>query len=645
MSTTTREIPSAGVCRKCARHGPPGAPCPGHACAGLHFIPLEHAARAANASGARNLCGRIIGDYLLVEPIGQGGFGAVYLALKRPKLQARGALKLFDPAQTSAHNEEVLRRYFLREIRTLSELNEPNIVKLMDEGEHEGSPYLVMPYISGVSLRALMRQGQPAPAPLARVIIEQLLRALRAAHAQRIVHRDLKPENIMLQGELPHVYVLDFGLARHVQDGGMTTATFGTPYYMAPEQLFPTRAELFTSSPSEDAQRGLISPATDCYALGVIIAELWTGHALFRSQSTAELGLEKDELKHDPLRHIAHLPLPDATRAFLERALAYLPSARFQDAAQLEAAFGVAHEAHEAAQQADPDALGAPWVFDAASLASAPREAIDPLAETLAPAQHTPRAITPSARSSRPHRAEPLEPADAEAAPEPLVTYPSAAPWIALAAALVTALGITIALLVAQPEPLPSVSPTPEVVTEYDRALARVRRRAARLPEKLASGEVEQVISEIHALDEEEARLTPEEVRQVRALMSHAQRERPRAKALALAQEAIQQARYEEALARLEEIPSDSVIAPLEARRIAREAALDGLMKRALTEIALKQDLDAARTTLEALLERAPGHADARALLARLSEAPAADAPLLGPIATPSAALTAPPSP
>lgn len=195
--------------------------------------------------------------------LGRGGMGVVYQA-RQPKLHRLVALKLLAPERDA---DPQFAERFSREARALARLNHPAIVTVHDFGETAGLYYLIMEYVDGRSLRALLRDGPLAPAKAARLAI-RLCEALQYAHDQGIIHRDLKPENILLdrQGQAK---LADFGIARIVrsEDGGSEVhaaerGLVGTPPYISPEQR---------EHPQQADHRA------DLYSLGVILHEMLTG--------------------------------------------------------------------------------------------------------------------------------------------------------------------------------------------------------------------------------------------------------------------------------------------------------------------------------------------------------------------------------
>ncbi|HTT65059.1 MAG TPA: serine/threonine-protein kinase [Bryobacteraceae bacterium] len=223
--------------------------------------------------------GAQLGRFAILKPVGAGGMGEVYCA-RDTRLNRIVALKTLSAALT----DEAGRRRFEREAQVISALTHPNICTLYDIGRDDEIDYLVMEYVEGYSLAAMLRKG---PLPLSQVlgIASQVATALDYAHRHGVVHRDLKPGNIMLSER--GAKLVDFGIAswrRQAEGAGaapqlhgdrltMTGAVVGTPQYMAPEQI----------------RRGVVDARTDVFALGAVIFEMSFGRTAFAGGTIAEI--------------------------------------------------------------------------------------------------------------------------------------------------------------------------------------------------------------------------------------------------------------------------------------------------------------------------------------------------------------------
>jgi serine/threonine protein kinase len=218
----------------------------------------------------------ISGRYHIEGFIGKGGIGAVYRAV-HTFLRRHVALKLLRAEKLG--DVEILRR-FEREARAASRIKHPNVTEVFDFGYTEqGTPYLAMELIEGTTLAEHIRKDGPLDREAAVDLVGQICRGVQAAHDVDVIHRDLKPQNVALLSEQGkhHVKVLDFGQAK-LLDPDATQLTheggFGTPEYMAPEQIEGT-----------DCDR-----RTDIYALGILLYELLVGDVPFAGSPIDVLG-------------------------------------------------------------------------------------------------------------------------------------------------------------------------------------------------------------------------------------------------------------------------------------------------------------------------------------------------------------------
>jgi predicted Ser/Thr protein kinase len=251
-----------------------------------------------------------LGGYRLVRELGQGGMGIVYLA-ERPGLGGAEQVAI-KWMKAPAPPTDVATRRFAREGRVGEALCHPGIVAVHAQGEHGGRRYLVMDYVDGEPLDALI-SGEGLPLAVVRELVVQVVAALAHAHAQGVVHRDLKPSNILCarQGGF---CITDFGLARRHDFSALTLSdtALGTPAYMPPEQI---TGEVAT-------------PAADQYALGVTLFEALCGRLPFDHDELALL-LTRHLYAEPPAPSSVRTELPLALDAVLLRMLAKAPQDRY----------------------------------------------------------------------------------------------------------------------------------------------------------------------------------------------------------------------------------------------------------------------------------------------------------------------------
>lgn len=255
------------------------------------------------------------GRYRLDEPIGEGGMAVVYrgydLVLDRPV-----AIKVLR-GQFAA-DASFLRR-FEREAQAAARLSHPNIVSVYDVGRDDGTRYIVMEYVPGKTLKQLILEHAPFSLDEAIHIVRQVAAALDYAHQHGLVHRDIKPQNILVD-ERGFVKVTDFGIAKGLTDVSLTEAGFGmgTVHYVSPEQA---RGEPAT-------------PASDIYALGVVLYEMLTGRLPFDADNPIGLAMQHVHEAPPPPRQF-NSNIPPAVEAIILRALAKDPRQRFPTAGAL----------------------------------------------------------------------------------------------------------------------------------------------------------------------------------------------------------------------------------------------------------------------------------------------------------------------
>ena len=267
----------------------------------------------------------LAGKYRVERVLGIGGMGIV-VAARHEQLDQRVAIKFVR--DEALGNEEAVER-FLREARSAVKLKSEHAAKVLDVGTlASGAPYMVMEYLEGSDLAAVLADRGPLPIEEAADYIVQACEAVAEAHAAGIVHRDIKPHNLFLArtvGESTRVKVLDFGVAKSlISSGGagaltQTRSMLGSPLYMSPEQM--------RSSRDVDAR-------SDVWALGVVLFELLTQRWPYEAETMPELCLK---VVTDPPQSLAELR-PDAPPemvAIVERCLAKDPAKRFANAAEL----------------------------------------------------------------------------------------------------------------------------------------------------------------------------------------------------------------------------------------------------------------------------------------------------------------------
>lgn len=289
-------------------------------------ISQRPASSGANASPA-TLPDRLpapFGRYLLLQQLGHGGMGAVYLA-RDSQLDRPVALKV---PFFGARDGPRVRERFLREARAAAALRHANICPVYDVGEFEGVPYLTMAYIDGRSLATTLREDKKPLSPVqAAALVRKLALALAEAHRQQVIHRDLKPSNIILTAGGEPI-LMDFGLARRGDDSDVRLtqqgAVLGTPAYMAPEQA--------------RGDSDSVGPACDIYSLGVLLYELLTRRLPFTGETFALLARVLSEPPTPPSRH---RPEIDAKiEAICLKAMAKEPAQRYPSMADFAAALG-----------------------------------------------------------------------------------------------------------------------------------------------------------------------------------------------------------------------------------------------------------------------------------------------------------------
>jgi TolB-like protein/Tfp pilus assembly protein PilF/tRNA A-37 threonylcarbamoyl transferase component Bud32 len=259
-----------------------------------------------------------LGDYEILDEIGRGGMGVIYLARQRHPQRIVAVKRVLD---YHADSHETLRR-FRHEADAAASLDHPNVLPIYEVSESEdGLPFFSMKFATGGSLRKVgqVLRGKPGQSVQ---LMTKVARAVEYAHSQGILHRDLKPGNILLDGH-GEPLVSDFGLAKWLdanRDLTKSLTAFGTPGYTAPEQAEGKAADL--------------TPAADVYSLGAILFELLTGRPPFLGSNALAVVRQASEISAPKLRSVSNSHDRDL-ETICARCLERDPKARYQSAGDL----------------------------------------------------------------------------------------------------------------------------------------------------------------------------------------------------------------------------------------------------------------------------------------------------------------------
>jgi serine/threonine protein kinase len=252
--------------------------------------------------------GQTIGKYQIFSALGSGGFGTVYLA-EDTWIGKKVALKV-------PHRQNVNFGELLKEPRLLASLNHPNIVSVLTAEKQDGIFFIVMEYVTGETLEAIIARDGAVELPVALDYTCQICNALDHAHGQGVIHRDLRPANVLVS-ENGLVKVADFGTSRFLELAAIGTTVIGSPPYMAPEQF-----------------HGRATFASDIYSLGVTMYQMMTGTLPYETPAPADLArLMRGELVSPPRTRNGRVP--QRLNDIILKAMAPDVGARYQRAADV----------------------------------------------------------------------------------------------------------------------------------------------------------------------------------------------------------------------------------------------------------------------------------------------------------------------
>ena len=270
-----------------------------------------------------HLGGKTLGQYQLIESIGQGGMAEIYVAYQ-PSVKREVVVKVLSH---TLRDEPSFVQQFMQEVDVIAHLQHPQIIPIYDFGQHEDDMYIVMAYMRGGTLAARIDQSQGGLQDEETIrLLDLIANGLDYAHSKDIVHRDLKPNNILMD-EQNNPYIADFGLAKFTEGKlELTNTTMtGTAAYMAPEI----------------AQSGKSTKRSDIYALGIILFEMLTGKVPYQGKTPYKV---LSAHLHQPIPKIHELrpDLPEVMQIVIDKALAKEPADRFATARDLAGTFKLA---------------------------------------------------------------------------------------------------------------------------------------------------------------------------------------------------------------------------------------------------------------------------------------------------------------
>jgi serine/threonine-protein kinase len=264
-------------------------------------------------SPAKRLLG---GRYQILGQLGRGGMAQVFHA-QDLNLHREVAVKLLHESYI---HDPAFQARFLQEARAAANLIHPNIVTVYDFGHDAGRYFLVMEYVPGTDLKSLIRRRGRIPSPEALELMTQICAGVGYAHRAGLVHCDLKPQNVLV-GNDGRAKITDFGIARalaSIQPDEISEVVWGSPVYLSPEQ----------------SAGGAPSPASDVYALGVVLFEMLTGRQPFTADSAEALAV-LHQTAAPPAARMYQPEVPEPLNQVLLKILSKEPAARYRTADQL----------------------------------------------------------------------------------------------------------------------------------------------------------------------------------------------------------------------------------------------------------------------------------------------------------------------
>lgn len=258
-----------------------------------------------------------IGRYQIIQQLGSGAMGTVYKA-SDPMMGRDVAIKTILPQAIEGPQSAEFRDRFMREARAAGRLAHPGIVTVYDVSEHEGMPFLVMEFVEGRTLDAILKAGEPIDFERVCDLGIQLAEALDYAHQNGVIHRDIKPSNVLLDAG-GRLKVTDFGIARLIDSQATSTGQFlGTPSFMAPEQ--------FAGGP--------IDGRADLFAAGVVMYRMTTRDAPFAGDSLVAVQYKVIHTDPVPPRRL-NPAIPRGLEAVILKCMSKDPAERYQSGREL----------------------------------------------------------------------------------------------------------------------------------------------------------------------------------------------------------------------------------------------------------------------------------------------------------------------